>query len=157
MSNTSSPAPPAKTCGAQYILKDCQCLTDPFDRYSTICGYISKRDGLLYGCDTGCCSDNCDNLNKIPAGLENRPSAGVSLPRGYGSNIATSSEPTPTKGEAPFFPVKPEEVGNTLRPFAIQPAPGVDGTATPAPYKVWQVMLIAILPLILVLFLSCFI
>ena len=140
MSTSSSPAPPAKTCGAQYILKDCQCLTDPFDRYSTICGYISKRDGLLYGCDTGCCSDNCDNLNKIPAGLENRPSAGVSLPRGYGSNIATSSEPTPTKGEAPFFPVKPEEVGNT-----------------PASYKVWQVMLIAILPLILVLFLSCFI
>ena len=140
MSTSSSPAPPAKTCGAQYILKDCQCLTDPFDRYSTVCGYISKRDGLLYGCDTGCCSDNCDNLNKIPAGLENRPSAGVSLPRGYGSNIATSSEPTPTKGEAPFFPVKPEEVGNT-----------------PASYKVWQVMLIAILPLILVLFLSCFI
>ena len=140
MSKTSSTAPPAKTCGAQYILKDCQCLADPFDRYSTICGYISKRDGLLYGCDTGCCSDNCDNLNKIPAGLENRPSAGVSLPRGYGSNIATSSEPTPTKGEAPFFPVKPEEVGNT-----------------PASYKVWQVMLIAILPLILVLFLSCFI
>ena len=140
MSTSSSPAPPAKTCGAQYILKDCQCLTDPFDRYSTVCGYISKRDGLLYGCDTGCCSDNCDNLNKIPAGLENRPSAGVSLPRGYGSNIATSSEPTPTKGEAPFFPVKPEELGNT-----------------PASYKVWQVMLIAILPLILVLFLSCFI
>lgn len=140
MSTSSSPAPPAKTCGAQYILKDCQCLTDPFDRYSTVCGYISKRDGLLYGCDTGCCSDNCDNLNKIPAGLENRPSAGVSLPRGYGSNIATSSEPTPTKGEAPFFPVKPEELGNT-----------------PASYKVWQVLLIAILPLILVLFLSCFI
>ena len=140
MSTSSSPAPPAKTCGTQYILKDCQCLTDPFDRYSTVCGYISKRDGLLYGCDTGCCSDNCDNLNKIPAGLENRPSAGVSLPRGYGSNIATSSEPTPTKGEAPFFPVKPEELGNT-----------------PASYKVWQVLLIAILPLILVLFLSCFI
>ena len=137
---SSSPAPPAKTCGAQYILKDCQCLPDPFDRYSTICGYISKRDGLLYGCDTGCCSDNCDNLNKIPAGLENRPSAGVSLPRGYGSNIATSSEPTPTKGEAPFFPVKPEEVGTT-----------------PASYKAWQILLIAILPLILVLFLSCFI
>ena len=137
---SSSPAPPAKTCGAQYILKDCQCLPDPFDRYSTICGYISKRDGLLYGCDTGCCSDNCDNLNKIPEGLENRPSAGVSLPRGYGSNIATSSEPTPTKGEAPFFPVNTAEVGTT-----------------PASYKVWQVLLIAILPLILVLFLSCFI
>ena len=140
MSTSSSPAPPAKTCGAQYILKDCQCLTDPFDRYSTICGYISKRDGLLYGCDTGCCSENCDNLNKIPEGLENRPSAGVSLPRGYGSTIATSTEPTPTKGEAPFFPVNPEDVGTT-----------------PASYKVWQVMLIAILPLILVLFLSCFI
>lgn len=138
MSKTSATAPPAKTCGAQYILKDCQCLPDPFDRYSTICGYISKRDGLLYGCDTGCCSDNCDNLNKIPAGLENRPSAGVSLPHGYGSNIATSSEPTPTRGESPFFPVNTAEVGTT-----------------PASYKVWQVMLIAILPLILVLFLSC--
>ena len=137
---STSSSPPAKTCGAQYILKDCQCLTDPFDRYSTVCGYISKRDGLLYGCDTGCCSDNCDNLNKIPEGLENRPSAGVSLPRGYGSNLATSTEPTPTKGESPFFPVNTAEVGTT-----------------PASYKVWQVMLIAILPLILVLFLSCFI
>ena len=137
---STSSSPPAKTCGAQYILKDCQCLTDPFDRYSTVCGYISKRDGLLYGCDTGCCSDNCDNLNKIPEGLENRPSAGVSLPRGYGSNLATSTEPTPTRGESPFFPVNTAEVGTT-----------------PASYKVWQVMLIAILPLILVLFLSCFI
>ena len=137
---STSSSPPAKTCGAQYILKDCQCLTDPFDRYSTVCGYISKRDGLLYGCDTGCCSDNCDNLNKIPEGLENRPSAGVSLPRGYGSNLVTSTEPTPTKGESPFFPVNTAEVGTT-----------------PASYKVWQVMLIAILPLILVLFLSCFI
>ena len=137
---STSSSPPAKTCGAQYILKDCQCLTDPFDRYSTVCGYISKRDGLLYGCDTGCCSDNCDNLNKIPEGLENRPSAGVSLPRGYGSNLVTSTEPTPTKGESPFFPVNTVEVGTT-----------------PASYKVWQVMLIAILPLILVLFLSCFI
>lgn len=139
-SSSPAPAPPAKTCGAQYILKDCQCLTDPFDRYSTICGYISKRDGLLYGCDAGCCSDNCDNLNKIPEGLENRPSAGVSLPRGYGSNLVTSSEPTPTKGEALFFPVNAVEIGTT-----------------PPSYKVWQIMLVAILPLILVLFLSCFI
>lgn len=125
---------PAKTCGAQYVLKDCQCLADPFDRYSTLCGYISKEDGLLYGCDTGCCPEKCDNLNKIPMGLENRPSAGVTLPPGYGVNLQTSNEPTPTtKGEAPF------------------------STQSPPRLPVWQVLLIAIIPLILVLFLSCFI
>ena len=125
----------AKTCGAQYILKDCQCLADPFDRYSTLCGYIDKVDGLLYGCDTGCCLEKCDNLNKIPARLENRPSAGVSLPPGYGNKLQTSTEPTPVG--APFVPAGP---GGPLA--KLLPA--------------WQLVLIAIVPLILVLILSCF-
>jgi len=121
----------AKTCGAQYILKDCQCLTDPFDRYSTLCGYISKVDGLLYGCDEGCCFEKCDNLNKIPTGLENRPSAGVALPPGYGVNLPTSSEPTPVG--APFRPVE-----------------------QPKSQPIWKISFIVIIPLILVVFLSCF-
>ena len=121
----------AKTCGAQYILKDCQCLTDPFDRYSTICGYINKVDGLVYGCDTGCCFDNCDNKNTIPKNLETRPSAGVSLPQGYGVNLPTSNDPTPVG--APFV----------SEPQAIS-------------LPIWKLMLIAILPLILVVILSCF-
>lgn len=123
--------PPSKTCGAQYILKDCQCLTDPFDRYSTICGYIDKVDGLVYGCDDGCCFEKCDNKNKIPKSLETRPSAGVSLPPGYGNNLPTSTEPTPVG--APFVQVRPAE-------------------PTPA----WKISFIAIVPLILVLILSCF-
>jgi len=67
-------------------------------------------------------------------GLENRPSAGVTLPPGYGDNLQTSNEPTPTaKGEAPF------------------------SAQSPTRLLVWQVLLIAIIPLILVLILSCFI
>lgn len=124
-----------KTCGAQYILKDCQCLADPFDRYATLCGYIDKVDGLLYGCDTGCCLENCDNLNKIPKGLENRPSAGVSLPPGYGDKLQTSNEPTPVG--APFVPAGP-------------------GGPLAKSLPVWKLMLIAIVPLILVLILSSF-
>jgi len=119
-----------KTCGAQYILKDCQCLADPFDRYSTLCGYISKVDGLLYSCDTGCCFEKCDNLNKIPTGLENRPSAGVSLPPGYGVNLPTSSEPTPVG--APFAP------------------------SSESSLPIWKVLAIAFVPLLMVLILSCF-
>ena len=124
--------PSTKTCGAQYILKDCQCLADPFDRYSTICGYISKVDGLVYGCDTGCCFEKCDNLNKIPKGLETRPSAGVSLPAGYGVNLQTSSDPTP--------------VGTPV---------DSDGPLAKS-FPIWKLMLIAIIPLILVVILSCF-
>ena len=134
----ASPSP-AKTCGAQYILKDCQCLADPFDRYSTLCGYISKIDGLLYGCDTGCCSETCDNLNKLPTGLETRPSAGVSLPPGYGDNLPTSTEPTP--------------VGSSFVPeSSTSPLDGPLANSFPF----WKLLLIAIVPLMLVLFLSCF-
>lgn len=125
----------AKTCGAQYILKDCQCLADPFDRYSTICGYISKVNGLMYSCDTGCCFEKCDNLNKIPAGVENRPSMGVSLPPGYGDKLQTSNEPTPIG--TPFVPAGP-------------------GSPAASSLPVWKLLMIAILPLILVLILSCF-
>ena len=135
----------AKTCGAQYILKDCQCLADPFDRYSTLCGYIDKVDGLLYGCDTGCCLENCDNLNKIPEGLENRPSAGVSLPPGYGVNLPTSSIPNPVG--SPFPPA------DSLRPMATD---NVAAGPLAKSFPIWKLLLIAIVPLILVVILSCF-
>ena len=136
-----------KTCGAQYILKDCQCLADPFDRYSTVCGYIDKIDGLLYGCDTGCCLENCDNLNKIPKGLENRPSAGVTLPPGYGDNLPTSTDPAPVG--APFVPAGPSAPpASPLASLLIGPQA--------KSFPIWKLMLIAIIPLILVLILSCF-
>lgn len=124
----------SKTCGAQYILKDCQCIADPFDRYATVCGYISKVDGLLYSCDDGCCSEKCDNLNKLPTGIENRPSAGVSLPPGYGNNLQTSSKPNP--------------VGT---PFSAVNSTGPLGSSVSA----WKILLIAVIPLILVVLLSC--
>lgn len=125
----------AKTCGAQYVLKDCQCIADPFDRYSTVCGYIDKVNGLLYSCDDGCCFEKCDNLNKIPAGIENRPSMGVSLPPGYGDKLQTSDQPMPVG--SPFVPAGP---GGPL------------ANSLPA----WKLVMIAIVPLILVLILSCF-
>ena len=135
----------AKTCGAQYILKDCQCLADPFDRYSTLCGYIDKVDGLLYGCDTGCCFENCDNLNKIPVGLENRPSAGVSLPPGYGVNLPTSSTANPVG--APFVTAGPSR---SLLNDNVTTGPLAKS------FPIWKLLLIAILPLVLVAILSCF-
>jgi hypothetical protein len=49
------------SCNAKYVLKDCQCLTDPLNFYSNVCAYISKNNGLLYQCDPGCCSNMCDN------------------------------------------------------------------------------------------------
>ena len=154
----------SKTCGAQYILKDCQCLADPFDRYSTICGYINKIDGLLYGCDTGCCSENCDNLNKIPEGLENRPSTGVSLPPGYNVNLPTSSDPNPVG--APFVPAEPSvPPASPLASLLVGPQAsllvGPQASLLVGPqaisFAVWKLILIAVIPLILVAFLSCFI
>jgi hypothetical protein len=110
-------------------------LTDPLNYYSTICGYISKQDGLVYPCDPGCCGNSCENNNKTIFPIEVRPSAGVSLPEGYGNNLATSVEPTPIRGASDF---------NAL------PSPYTSS------YKVWEILLIAILPLIMVLVLSFF-
>ena len=123
------------SCGAKYILNDCSCLADPLNFYSTICGYVSKQNGLVYPCDAGCCLGNCENKNPVTR-QEVRPSAGIDLPPGYGVNIPQSNEPTSIPGASDFAP------------------PSRAGAQTG--YKVWQIVLIALIPLFLILILAPF-
>ena len=122
------------SCNARYVLQDCQCLADPMDVYSTICGYVSKTDGLVYPCDPGCCGNKCDNKNTKITRVEVRPSAGVALPTGYGLNLPINDDESGIPGASTF----------------VSPTPYDSG------YKVWQILLIAFLPLFLVLVLSLF-
>ena len=133
------------SCGAKYILNDCSCLADPLNFYSTMCGYVSKESGLVYPCDPGCCLGKCANKDPVTR-VEVRPSAGIDLPPGYGVNIPQSTEASNIPGAT--------DVGTSsvLLPGGIQ--------TTTAPlqttYKVWQVLLIALIPLLLVLVMACF-
>jgi hypothetical protein len=95
---------------------------------------VSKTDGLVYPCDPGCCGGKCENRNPNISRIETRPSAGVSLPDGYGLNLPQSDQPSAVRGAADFQP--PTHVGSN--------------------YKVWQLLLIAFLPLILVLVMAFF-
>jgi hypothetical protein len=131
------------SCGAQYILRDCTCLADPLNFYSNICGYVSKQNGFVYACDPGCCAGKCEN--KDPATrVEARPSAGLDLPPGYGSNIPQSEESSQLPGATPI------DTPTTLLPG------GIPSTSDQMHYKVWQVLLIALIPVLLVLILGCF-
>jgi len=130
------------TCGAQYILKDCTCLTDPLDVYSNMCGYVSKQNGFVYACDPGCCLGKCENKDPVTR-VEVRPSAGIDLPPGYGQNIPQSNEPSNLPGATPI------DTPTTL-------LPNENSTSTKSNYKVWQILLIALIPLLMVLILGCF-
>jgi hypothetical protein len=121
------------SCSAKYILKDCTCLTNPLDYYSNICGYVNKQNGLVYPCDPGCCSGKCETtIPDILSQIETRQSAGISLPAGFGDKLPQSDEPTPVKGATP-----------------------IDDTPAPS-YKVWQIVLIGLIPLLLALVMSFF-
>lgn len=93
-------------CGAQYIIKGCQCLTDPMDPRNPICAYVSRDNGLVYPCDPGCCQPNCGTkLGHLPRmDIEFRQTFGGTLPAGFNQNLETSDEGTVGK-EAPFVPV----------------------------------------------------
>ena len=130
------------SCGAQYILRDCTCLPDPLNFYSNICGYVSKQNGFVYTCDPGCCLGKCENNNPVTR-VEARPSAGLDLPTGYGKNIPQSEEPSQLPGATPI------DTPTTLLPKSPEEAP--------PKYKVWQILLIALIPVILALVLMCFI
>jgi hypothetical protein len=95
---------------------------------------VSKVDGLVYPCDPGCCGNQCENRDPNITRIETRPSAGVTLPAGYGVNLPQSDQPSVTRGASDFQPPTPVSSG----------------------YKVWQILLIAFLPLILVLVMSFF-
>ena len=104
-------------CGVQYIIKGCQCLTDPMDPQNPICAYVSRDNGLVYPCDPGCCQPNCGTkLGHLPRmDVEFRQTFGGTLPPGFNQNLATSDEGTIGK-EAPFVPVSPPSntVGDRL-------------------------------------------
>ena len=104
-------------CGAQYIIKGCQCLTDPMDPRNPICAYVSRDNGLVYPCDPGCCQPNCGTkLGHLPRmDIEFRKTFGGTLPPEFNKNLETSDEGTIGK-EAPFVPVLPPSntVGDRL-------------------------------------------
>jgi len=131
------------SCGAKYILNDCSCLADPLNFYSTMCGYVSKQSGLVYPCDPGCCLGKCENKDPV-TNVEVRPSAGIDLPAGYGLNIPQSNRASSIPGAT--------DIGTStiLLPGGIKSLP------PPPTYKVWQIFLIALIPMLLVLVLGCF-
>jgi len=85
----------------------------------------------------------CENKDPVTR-VEVRPSAGIDLPDGYGFNIPQSEEPSNLPGATDI------STPTTLLPGGIP-------EITLPQYKVWQILLIAILPLLLVVVLACFI
>jgi hypothetical protein len=157
------------SCSAKYILQQCQCLADPIDRYSTVCAYISKQNGLLYPCDPGCCTFSCKNQNPNMSRQEVRPAAGVTLPAGYGSNIPQSDEPSDFPGMSSFVDAQPRSLipGAPLvpldAPFPDNPYPTTPlipdaGPVPPSPptLPIWEILLISLIPLLVVILAGCF-
>jgi hypothetical protein len=86
------------TCSSDLITKGCQCLSNPTDPGSQVCAYVNRQNGLVSPCDAGCCVPRCNINPTVPTILqfqnEFRASAGTTLPKGFGVNLATSDEPT---------------------------------------------------------------
>jgi hypothetical protein len=115
-------------CSSQYVNAGCQCLTDPMDITSSICGYINKKNGLVYPCDLGCCIPACTNVGVYPIFNQDlRPSTGAQLPPGFNINLPQVETPSEISGAAPFS--SPE---------------------TPSP-KVWQIVFTGFVFLVLIL------
>ena len=134
----------ASTCGAQYVLKDCACLADPLDFYSNMCGYVSKQSGFVYACDPGCCLGKCENKDPVTR-VEVRPSAGLDLPPGYGQNISQNEESSEFPGAT-----------DITTPTTLLPGGITSSVVSTGGYTMWQILLIAAVPVALVLFLACF-
>jgi len=94
------------TCPASLLLKGCTCLSNPIAPDSQVCAYINRQNGLVTPCDNGCCVPACTSTPGVPNILqvqnELRPSSGTALPPGFGKSLATSDQPTPTKGASEF-------------------------------------------------------
>ena len=91
------------SCSAKFVTAGCQCLTDPLDINSKICGYINRQNGIVYPCDLGCCVPSCQNVGKYPIFNQDfRPSGDGALPAGFNINLPQSDEPSNTVGAAPF-------------------------------------------------------
>ena len=94
------------TCSSDLITRGCQCLANPIDPGSQVCAYINRQNGLVSPCDAGCCVPKC-NINRDLPGIlqfqnEFRASSGTALPPGFGTNLATSNEPTRNKEETEY-------------------------------------------------------
>lgn len=104
-------------CGVQYVIKGCQCLSDPMDPTNPICAYVSRDNGLVYPCDPGCCKPSCGTkMGHLPRmDVEFRQTFGGTLPAGFNQNLATSDQGTVGR-EAPFTPLPPPSttVGDRL-------------------------------------------
>jgi len=115
-------------CSAQFINSGCMCLTDPLDVTSSICGYVNRKNGLVYPCDLGCCVPSCSNVGQIPPFNEEfRPSGDGTLPPGFNVNLPQSDEPSSINWASPFSP--PVE----------------------SSYKVWQIILVGFVFLVTIL------
>ena len=95
-------------CSAEYINSGCQCLTDSLDITASICGYINKKNGLVYPCDLGCCIPSCTNVGRYPIFNQDfRPSTGAQLPPGFNRSLPQNDDPSETIGAAPFSNPQP--------------------------------------------------
>lgn len=116
-------------CHAQFVNVGCMCITDPLDTTSKICGYINKKNGLVYPCDLGCCAPSCHTIGPMPLFNQDfRPSGDGTLPPGFNVNLPQSDEASTTPG-ATSLPDSP-----------IEPS-----------YKVWQIFLVAFVFLVTIL------
>jgi len=157
------------SCSPQYILQQCQCLADPMDVYSTVCAYISKKNGLLYPCDPGCCKFSCQNKDPNISRKEVRPSTGTDPPPGFNVNLAHSDEPSEFPGMTSFVDPMPQSLkpnaplippGKPLpdNPYPSTPLMPDAGPVAPEPPKLplWKILLIAIIPFLLVVLVGVF-
>ena len=144
-------------CKPEYILKDCMCLADPLDYYSTICAHISKQDGYLYPCDPGCCKNKCANNSPSINRIEAHPSSGVSVPTGFGMNLPQSNEPSEIPGAAPFGDATGTNTDYAGSYLDINPDVSNERPKNAEPStQVWQIVLIAVLPVIIAILMSLF-
>ena len=98
----------ASGCSLKYMVRGCQCLTDPMDPSNPICAYVSRDNGLVYPCDPGCCNPTCGTkVGHMPRmDVEFRQTFGGTLPPGFNVNLKTSDVPTTYDYEAPYTPVQ---------------------------------------------------
>lgn len=97
-------------CSAEYVNAGCQCLTDPLDITSSICGYVNKQNGLVYPCDLGCCIPACTNVGQYPIFNQDfRPSTGAQLPPGFNTDLPQSDQESSIQGAAPFSNPQPPD------------------------------------------------
>lgn len=94
------------SCRGEYVSKNCECLPDPMDPYSVVCGYVNIQNGLVYPCDPGCCGGKC---NQTVSGVRFRidPSRySDNLPGGFNNlPLADTAPPPPPPPERPPIPI----------------------------------------------------